>query len=138
MISHRGRAKVGAVAVALMLAMSVGALAWTSAPALADTDDPKVRLQGRADCGTAGPLNRLHIRGANGESGWASLGSGGRTRSYRYTFFQVPASGMWVRATAYCTDGSEYDRLYLRRPRIGRAATVNLCFFKPDWVPCIL
>ncbi len=117
------------LAVAMVTFMSMlGGLMASAQPASAWAWDSHVLLNGRAACGAGLQIKSLYIQGANGEAGYASLGTGTYTRAYSFQFNRVPTSTMNVTATANCSGTTYRTSFGLNRPSTGTTATRNLCF----------
>jgi hypothetical protein len=131
-------------AIRLRAAVSAGALSAavalplaTAGPAQAWPWSPSVTLNGRIGCtyATSNTVGWAWVSASDGESGWASLGSGGMTRSYSFAFSRVPTSTMSVTVKWGCTtDGQHSTTFGVNRPSTGTTATRDICY----WSPCRL
>ncbi|MCX4692737.1 hypothetical protein [Streptomyces sp. NBC_01408] len=109
----------------------------TAVPAQAWPNSGSVLLNGRIGCNysTSNTVKWAWVSASNGESGWASLGSGGMTRSYKFQFNRVPTSTMTVTVKWGCaTDGEHSTRFGVNRPATGTTATRNICYWSPCWI----
>lgn len=112
-----------------LTASTMGGLAATdAAPASAWAWSGSVTLQGSSMCGALNPTTWVWVSASNGESGWATAGSG----RYSFNFKRVPTSGMTVRvnygnSTFKCTDS-----FGVNRPAVGTSATRNLYKLVPN------
>lgn len=107
-----------------------------STPASAWAWSPTVQLKGKIGCNyaTSNSVKWVWVAAGDGESGWASLGTGSMTRSYSFTFHRAPGS-MRVTVNWGCAiDGNHSTSFTVLRPKVGTIATRNVCY----WQPCLL
>src|SRR6202012_2869059 len=91
-------ALLGAVLLSVVRTSPANAWAWSST----------VQLKGKIGCtyATSNTVKWAWVAAGDGESGWATLGSGGMTRPYSFTFHRAPGS-MSVKVNWGCaTDGN--------------------------------
>jgi hypothetical protein len=120
---------------AIALGLAAGPMAAFTIPAHAWAWDSTVTLGGKAECNysTSNTVRWAWVSGSDGESGWASLGSGGMDRPYSFTFHHVPSNGMTITVNWGCAiDGSHSTSFGLKRPTVGEGATRNVCY----WTGC--
>lgn len=106
--------------------------ATTSTPANAWPWDPTVTLNGKIGCNysTSNTVQWAWVSSSDGESGWASLGSGGITRPYSFTFHHAPTSTMTVTVNWGCAvDGKHSTSFGVNRPAVGETATRDICYW---------
>lgn len=128
--TRRGLRYVAAAALAATAAFGVGAV--NPSQASASPWDPHVALTGRVSCPAfGGPRQKVDwvwMQADNGESGFASLGSGSLTRQYRKDFYRVPygrSTKVTVRFGCSVIGGGTRT-VYVSRPRIGSYTTINI------------
>jgi hypothetical protein len=129
------QARVILVIVALLGA--VVSSVYRAAPAHAWAWDPTVKLSGKIGCtyATSNHVQWAWVSSSDGEYGWASLGSGGMTRPYAFTFHKAPTSTMTVKVNWGCSiDGTHSTSFGVNRPAVGEGITRNLCY----WFLCRL
>lgn len=132
MRSRRVRSVFLVIALLGAVLLSVG----RTTPANAWTWSPTVQLNGKIGCNyaTSNTVKWAWVAASDGESGWASLGSGGMTRPYSFTFHRAPGS-MSVTVNWGCSiDGNHSTSFAVYRPNVGTTATRNICY----WRPCLL
>jgi hypothetical protein len=128
------------VRVVLIVVALLGAVVSSvsrTTPAHAWAWDPTVKLSGKIGCNyaTSNQVKWAWVSSSDGESGWASLGSGSMTRPYSFTFHKAPTSTMTVKANWGCSlDGTHSKSFGVNRPSVGEGATRDLCY----WFLCHL
>ncbi|MEU6314022.1 hypothetical protein [Streptomyces sp. NPDC047014] len=128
----RTRALLSATALA-----ATALLPLTATPAQAWPNSGSVLLNGKIGCNYASSntVTWAWVQSSHGESGWASLGSGGMTRPYSFQFNRVPTSTTTVTVKWGCaTDGEHATSFGLNRPSTGGTATRNICYWSPCWL----
>ena len=136
-VAPRRSTRASLMLVVALLVATLAGFAATPQKADAYAWDSHVRLQGRIGCtyAASNTVKWAWVSASNGESGWASLGSGGMTRGYSFQFNRVPTSTMSVTVTWGCSiDGQHRTSFGVNRPTAGTAATRNICY----WSPCLI
>ncbi len=110
-------------------ALAVGASGLaTAAPAHAWLWSGSAQLQGTSWCGVGNPTTWVWVSAPNGESGWATSGTG----RYYKSFSRVPSGGMTVTINYGNSTFKCHDSVYVRRPLTGTGLTVNLSKIIPN------
>ena len=127
------RRVVRAAIAALVLASGLAVATLATAPAAgAWSWDPHVILNGRVSCPAwGGPYDHptwMWVSGNTGDYGWASLGSGGTTRTYTFNMTHVPAGRAESVYISYgCSASGRHTTSFgVSRPAWGNYATRNI------------
>jgi hypothetical protein len=129
---RKGSFKVRASLALTALLTAVLASVASTIPAHAWPWDGTVKLSGKIGCNyaTSNTVQWAWVAGSDGESGWASLGSGGVTRPYSFTFHRASAGTTTVKINWGCAvDGSHSTSFGLNRPAVGEGVTRDICYW---------
>ncbi len=126
----RARAIVAGGVGALLIAAGALGLSFGASAAKAWPWDSHVILNGQVVCpGLFGDSpSWLYFSGNKGDYGFAYLGSGTRSRYYKFDMHHVPAIGSeWLSVSAGCSaTGTWYDGFGVNRPKVGNYQTRNI------------